>query len=96
MFLTNPAQVHIKLEHAMGYIKGRFSSLRGLCQQIDNPNDHKCALEWVKTCIVIHTLISFLEHADEDRESVAQLVKEGTDSVLDGVGPSGDGFSEMQ
>jgi hypothetical protein len=58
----------------MGYLKGRFSSLQGLRQQIDNLTDHKHALTWIKTCIVIHTLISFVEHADEDEEFVAELV----------------------
>ena len=45
----------------MGYLKGRFSSLRGLRQQISDATDHKRALAWVKTCIIIHTLISFVE-----------------------------------
>ncbi|KAJ7748991.1 hypothetical protein B0H16DRAFT_1223401, partial [Mycena metata] len=51
------AQVRVKSEHAMGYIKGRFASLRGLRQQIDDSNDHECALAWVKVCIIIHTLV---------------------------------------
>ena len=32
---------------------------------------------------MIHTLISFVEHADEDKEFVAELVQEGTDSMSD-------------
>ncbi|KAJ7616875.1 hypothetical protein B0H17DRAFT_876951, partial [Mycena rosella] len=50
-------QVRVKSEHAMGYIKGRFCSLRGLRQQIDDSVDHERALAWVKTCVVIHTLV---------------------------------------
>jgi hypothetical protein len=61
----------------MGYIKGRFCSLRGLRQQIDNARDHERALIWVKTCIVIHTLISVIEEGDEDGEFIAELVQEG-------------------
>jgi len=64
----------------MGYLKGRFSSLRGLCQQIDDATDHKRSLAWVKTCVIIHTLISFIEEGDEDGEFITELVREGTDA----------------
>jgi hypothetical protein len=73
-------QVRVKSEHAMGYFKGRFSSLRGLRQQIGDASDHKRALAWLKTCIVIHTLISFVEEGDEDNEFMDELVREGTDA----------------
>jgi hypothetical protein len=65
----------------MGYIKGRFCSLRGLRQQIDNSRDHEHALVWVKTCIIIHTLVSIIEEGNEDEDFTAQLVQEGTDHV---------------
>ena len=58
----------------MGYLKGQFSSLQRLRQQIDNVIDHKHALAWVKTCIVIHTLIVIVESGDEDRDFIAELV----------------------
>ena len=79
-------QVRVKSEHAMGYLKGRFSSLRGLRQQIDDATDHKRALAWVKTCIIIHTLISFIEEGDQDDEFMAELVREGTDAPGDVIG----------
>ena len=72
-------QVRVKSEHAMGYLKGRFSSLRGLRQQIGNATDHKRALAWVKTCIIIHTLVSFVEEGDEDNDFIDELVREGAD-----------------
>ena len=75
----NFKQVRVKSEHAMGYLKGRFSSLRGLRQQIGDATDHKRALTWVKTCIIIHTIISFVEEGDEDGEFMDELVREGTD-----------------
>lgn len=76
-------QVRVKSEHAMGYFKGRFSSLRGLRQQIGDATDHKRALAWVKACIVIHTLVSFVEEGDEDNEFMEELVREGTDASDD-------------
>jgi hypothetical protein len=85
----------------MGYLKGRFSSLRGLRQQIDDATDHKRALAWVKTCIIIHTLVSFIEEGDEDDEFMAELVREGTDAPGDATGqvdrePSSDMQRETQ
>lgn len=67
----------MKSEHAMGYIKGRFSSLRGLRQQIDDSLDHERALAWVKTCIVIHTLVAIIEEGAEDQDFMNELVQEG-------------------
>ena len=65
----------------MGYLKGRFSSLRGLRQQIGDTTDHKRALAWVKTCIIIHTLVSFVEEGDEDNDFIDELVREGAESA---------------
>lgn len=70
-------QVQIKSEHAMGYFKGRFCSLRGLHQQINDAVDHERALAWVKACIVIHTLMHLIENGEEDPEFVDELVQEG-------------------
>ena len=61
----------------MGYIKGHFCSLQGLCQQIDNALDHECAIAWIKACIVIHTLIFLIEHGEEDLQFVLELIQEG-------------------
>lgn len=80
----------------MGYLKGRFSSLRALRQQIDNPTDHKRALTWIKTCVVIHALVSFVEHADEDGDFVAELMREGCDGISETTRPDGDGASDTQ
>lgn len=61
----------------MGYIKGRFCSLQGLRQQIDNAQDHERAIIWVKACIIIHTLIFTIEKGEEDPSFVADLIEEG-------------------
>ena len=69
--------MRIQSEHAMGYFKGRFCSLRGLRQQIDNAVDHERALAWVKACIVIHTLVLLIEDGNEDLEFIEDLVRQG-------------------
>jgi hypothetical protein len=58
----------------MGYIKGRFASLRGLRQQIDDGTDHERALAWIKACIIIHTLIAIIEAGNEDLEFLEELL----------------------
>jgi hypothetical protein len=89
-------QVRVKSEHAMGYLKRQFSSLQGLRQQIDNATDHKRALIWVKTCIIIHALVSFVEKGDEDGEFIAELVREGTDIPGNVIGQADGGPSDTQ
>lgn len=42
--LNNKLKVWIQSEYAVEFIKGWFQSLKGLCQQIKNTQDHKCAL----------------------------------------------------
>ena len=83
-------QVRVKSEHAMGYLKGRFSSLRGLRQQIRDATDHKRALAWVKTCIIIHTLVSFIEEGDEDNDFIDELMREGAEAAGDVIGQDRD------
>jgi hypothetical protein len=61
----------------VGYIKGRFGSLRGLRQQISNAQKHDSAIVWVKTCIVIHTLVGIIEDGDEDLDFIDELIREG-------------------
>ena len=80
----------------MGYLKGRFSSLRGLRQQIGDTTDHKRALAWVKTCIIIHTLVSFVEEGDEDNDFMNELVREGTDAPGDAIGQADRDQSDTQ
>lgn len=41
-------------------------------------------MAWIKTCIIIHTLIFFIEHGHKDWEYIAELVVKGTDIGSDG------------
>lgn len=65
----------------MGFVKGRFPSLKGLRQQIKNKTDHLRAVEWVRACLVIHTLIFDIE-SDMERDSNWEeaLIQEGLSS----------------
>jgi hypothetical protein len=64
----------------VGYLKGRFSSLRGLRQQIDDAIDHERAIAWVRTCIIIHALVHQIERGNEDEDWIVELVEDGITS----------------
>lgn len=74
-------QVRVKSEHCMGYLKGRFCSLRCLRQQIDSRKDHERALAWIKACLVLHTLIFQIENGeDQDAEFNEEILREGLEA----------------
>ncbi|KAL1671212.1 hypothetical protein EV122DRAFT_226954, partial [Schizophyllum commune] len=78
-------QVRIRSEHAVGYLKGRFPSLKGLRQQIKDETDHLRALEWIRTCLILHTLIQDYEQDSVDEEWQEECIVDGlsTDSDND-------------
>ncbi|KAH7918950.1 hypothetical protein BV22DRAFT_991691, partial [Leucogyrophana mollusca] len=49
------SQVHVHFEHCVGFLKGPWSSLRGLQLRIDHPNHLQYASLWIMTCIVLHS-----------------------------------------
>lgn len=48
------SRIRIRSEHCVGFLKGRWSSLRGLRLRIDNSSAMKFATLWVATCIHLH------------------------------------------
>ncbi|KAF9503286.1 hypothetical protein BS47DRAFT_1402561 [Hydnum rufescens UP504] len=72
------SKIWIKSEHTMGMLKGRFSSLRGLRQQITSVCDHLLALKWVEICLVLHNAILDIEQGCEDEDAfTACMLREG-------------------
>ena len=58
--------VRIRSEHAIGFLKGRFHSLKHLRLRISNESSHKFATYWIAACIGIHAFAMQCE--DEERE----------------------------
>lgn len=48
--------VRIRSEHAIGFLKGRFKSLKGLRVKIIDERTHKFATYWVIACIAVHSM----------------------------------------
>lgn len=50
----------------------------------------------VNTCVIIHTLISFIKEGDEDREFITELVQEGIDAPGDVIPQADSELSDTQ
>ncbi|POV95016.1 hypothetical protein PSHT_15882 [Puccinia striiformis] len=48
------AQSRVRIKHAIGILKGRFSSLRKIRCQLRTRNEMKGTIKWIITCIVLH------------------------------------------
>ena len=47
--------LRIRSEHAIGFLKGRFQSLKNLRLEIRNEKTHRIGCYWVAACVGIHT-----------------------------------------
>jgi SH3-like domain-containing protein len=81
--------VRIRSEHAIGFLKGRFQSLKSLRVSIKNEKSHKYATYWVAACIGVHSFAMQCEaderSADSDDEGAMAdpFIDEGLSSSSD-------------
>ncbi|GLB35610.1 putative DDE superfamily endonuclease [Lyophyllum shimeji] len=69
------SRIRIRSEHCVGYLKGRWSSLRGIRLRIDNPMDQKFATLWVASCIHLHNFA--LRHENKENPETDNFFAEG-------------------
>lgn len=50
-------RVRIRSEHAIGYLKGRFQSLKELQVRINNRKNMRFASFWIQVCIFLHAFV---------------------------------------
>ena len=90
-FNNHVSMVHIQSEHAIGFHKGRFHSLKHLRIWINDERSHKFATYWIVACIGIHAFAMQCEDKErsDDKESEEDLfITEGvSSSESDGIGP---------
>jgi hypothetical protein len=77
------SHIRIRSEHAIGFLKGCFQSLKNLRVRIMDKNSHTFATYWIAACIRVHNFA--LKHEAEERaegESVADdsFVEQGLSS----------------
>ncbi|KAL1937494.1 hypothetical protein VTO73DRAFT_13146 [Trametes versicolor] len=94
VFNNHVSMVRIRSEHAIGYLKGRFQSLKGLRVRIDDEHGHKYATYWVLACIVAHNAAMECEaeerEADDDADDDPFILEglSSSSSESDGEAPS--------
>ncbi|KNZ62457.1 hypothetical protein VP01_12686g1, partial [Puccinia sorghi] len=54
------SQSQVRIEHAIGILKVRFSSLRELQTQIRNHKEMKDTIKWIISCVILHKLLEDL------------------------------------
>ncbi|VDC02626.1 unnamed protein product [Peniophora sp. CBMAI 1063] len=57
------SSIRIRSEHAIGYVKGRWSSLKGLRVAVDDEKGLQFASLWITGCILLHNFA--LEHEQQ-------------------------------
>lgn len=75
--------VRIRSEHAIGFLKGRFQSLKHLRIWINNKQAHKFATYWVLACIAVHCFAMGCEEderGEDDDPADDPFVSEGLGS----------------
>ena len=68
VFNSHVSQVCIRSEHAIGYLKGQFQSLKELCVKIKNQKSHKFATYWIACCIGLHAFAMACENDEENND----------------------------
>lgn len=61
--------VRIRSEHAIGFLKGRFHSLKNLHADIQDKDSHKIATYWVTACIGLHAFAMMCEDEEWDDDN---------------------------
>lgn len=90
-FNNHISMVRIRSEHTIGFLKGRFQSLKGLRVSIKDSSTHKFATYWVAACIGVHSFAMHCEEeergseADEDAVLADPFIGEGLSSDSDSV-----------
>ena len=83
VFNNHVSMVRIRSEHAIGFLKGRFQSLKALRVRIENEQMHKYATYWVVACIALHSFALQCEEVERDSDSDVDgdpFIREGLSS----------------
>ncbi|KAF7372536.1 DDE Tnp4 domain-containing protein [Mycena venus] len=84
-FNNHVSMVRIRSEHSIGFLKGRFHSLKGLRVLIKDANSHKFATYWIAACVGVHAFAMQCEEeergeSDDDAVMADPFIEEGLSS----------------
>jgi hypothetical protein len=92
-FNLHVSRLRIRSEHAIGFLKGRFPSLKGLRLQINNACMHRIATYWISACIAVHMFAFRIEREEcgnDDGESYLDQFLEEDNTSSSPTPPPGD------
>lgn len=78
-FNFHVSRVRIRSEHCVGFLKGRFCSLRGLRLQLSNSRHVQFATYWIIACIALHNFA--LEHELNGNIEMDEFFQEGQEAL---------------
>lgn len=90
------SSLRIRSEHAIGFLKGRFQSLKGLCVRILDEKSHKWAGYWAVCCIAVHAFALRSEDAWRRSGAEANSDSDNTNDPFIRAGLSGDEGHDAQ
>lgn len=90
VFNNHVSMIRIRSEHAIGFLKGRFQSLKSLRVMIKDEKTHKFATYWVAACVGIHSFAMQCEAKEkaelqesDDEDFIDPFIYEGLSSDSD-------------
>ena len=88
-FNNHVSMLQIRSEHAIGFLKGRFPSLKNLRIQIKSAKEHQITTLWIAACIGIHNF-ALRHEAAEKAEEGAEYSPAEDPFILEGLDGSSD------
>lgn len=79
MFNYHVSKVRVRSEHCVGFLKGRWASLKGLQVHIDGQKGIQYAGLWITTCIHLHSFA--IQHEDKGNITNDQFFRSGVKYV---------------
>ena len=71
------------MEHAIGILKKRFSSLNGLRMRVNKIGGHRYACNWISACCVLYNYLLHDPWTEEDVEQDKQALRNVPNVVPD-------------
>ena len=89
-FNTYLAKSRVRNEHAIGILKGRWSSLREMWNQLQSPKELNYFIDWVIVCVLLHNMLAKIDdewidfyHEEEAPEEVSLTTNDNQTTLLD-------------
>ncbi|MBW0486834.1 hypothetical protein O181_026549 [Austropuccinia psidii MF-1] len=74
------AKTHLRKEHVIGILKGKWESLKKMCFQFNMEDNIKCYVDWIEECCILHNILaqisdSWEELSNADKEDLSLHIR---------------------